>query len=677
MPLILKRISFSAGIISVLSGFFVILGYIIQNQTLKSVFSGFVAMNPATAMAFILGGVSTFLFNYKKTNNLFFKIGLFCAILVAAIGFVKLGSVIVGYDAYIDSYLFTEQLNLEAQTIGYVNRMAPNTAAAFLLTGIALLLLYKDKKERLAQLLSMGTFIIALLAILGYMYGVKNLIGFARYIPMALNTAVAFAVLSMGILCLRTTSGLMFLVTSKNAGGVVLRRLIPISILTPALVGYLGLMVEQKRIVTNELLLALVTVANIIIIAVFIWWIGNRLDYTDSKLKASYVMLEKKVTERTVELSLKKEKLAEDKARDEAVLSSIGDGLVTVDSEGKILMVNNAFEDLVGWTEEEVLGKLLSEVVEREDESGNIVPFKESILDKILFVDNTAVITGDWYYIRKDKTRFPAKGIVTPFILKGKTIGAVEVFHDITKEKEIDKAKTEFVSLASHQLRTPLTAINWYTEMILNGDVGKVMPYQKKYLEEIHQGNKRMIELVNTLLNVSRLELGKFNYHPELIVLKNVAENVLAELKPQILAQNITIDKNYDSLLSDIYTDPQMIIMIFQNLLGNAVKYVGANGKIILGISSLKSDILIKVWNNGSGIPKEAHPKIFTKLFRDDDAKQKVSDGNGLGLYIVKSIVENIGGKVWFESPTEKDGTGVAFYVTIPLDKVTKEMNII
>ncbi len=243
----------------------------------------------------------------------------------------------------------------------------------------------------------------------------------------------------------------------------------------------------------------------------------------------------------------------------------------------------------------------------------------------------------------------------------------------LRKAEATDKAKTEFVSLASHQLRTPLTAISWYTEMILRGDMGKVLPEQRKYLEEIYGGDQRMIKLVNTLLDVSRLELGTFTVRPEPIQLKDVAESVLAELHPQIIVQKITLDKHYDSNLPVIPADPQLIRMIFQNLLSNAIKYASVNSKIRFDISIQGPNALIKVWNNGAEIPKEAQPKIFTKFFRDDLARQKDSDGNGLGLYIVKSIVENSGGKIWFESAENK---GTTFYVTLPLDGMKKSPKV-
>ena len=129
------------------------------------------------------------------------------------------------------------------------------------------------------------------------------------------------------------------------------------------------------------------------------------------------------------------------------------------------------------------------------------------------------------------------------------------------------KTKTEFVSVVAHQLQAPLTAVSWYVKMILSGDVGQVTPDQKKYLEEIQKGNKRMIGLVNTLLNISRLELKTFKIEPESVDLVGVAESVLDDLKMQISVKKIVFTKNYDISLLKISTDSKLIRMVFQNLL--------------------------------------------------------------------------------------------------------------
>jgi len=399
--------------------------------------------------------------------------------------------------------------------------------------------------------------------------------------------------------------------------------------------------------------------------------VRRKLVVTANKLKSVHETLEKKVRERTI-------KIERAKAKDEAILASIGDGMVVVNKEGKVTYVNQAFEKMVGWKMQEVLGKYIVEVVPREDEKGNVVLFNERILTQVLSGENViADLTKPFYYIRKDKTRFPASSIVTPIVLENKIIGLVETFRDITKEKGIDKAKTEFISLASHQLRTPLTTISWYTEMLLSNDVGKVSADQRRYLGEIYQGTRRMVDLVNTLLDVSRLELGTFVAEPKMTDIILLAQSVLSEQKSVIDEKKLLIIHKFSKKASKFLIDPKLYQMIFQNLLSNAVKYTPVNGKIEFSISfDDRKNILVKMSDTGYGIPKNQQDKIFTKLFRADNVRDKDTDGTGLGLYIVKSIVENSGGKIWFKSEDSKasDNPGSTFYVNMPIVGMNKNV---
>lgn len=394
--------------------------------------------------------------------------------------------------------------------------------------------------------------------------------------------------------------------------------------------------------------------------------VRRKLVVTAKKLEELRETLEKKVLERTKDIK-------QDKIKDEALLESIGDGVVATDQNGKVIVINKSAEDLLGVTKIELIGKSFIRVVSQEDAQGNKIPDKLRPITLALSSEatTTTITTATYYFVRKNGTKFPAAITVTPFILDLKTVGAIIVFRDITKEKEIDKAKTEFVSLASHQLRTPLTTVSWYAEMILKGDVGKIIPEQRKYLEEIYRGNQRMIELVNTLLDVSRIELGTFIIKPTLTDIIALAQSVADEQKPEIKKKKLIIVENFSQDVPVFSTDPKLLRMIFQNLLINAVEYTPPGGKIEFGISldKGKKEIQIKISDTGYGIPKDQQHKIFTKLFRADNVREKDTDGTGLGLYIVKSIVENFGGKIWFESEENK---GTTFYVTLPLEGVKK-----
>ncbi len=369
------------------------------------------------------------------------------------------------------------------------------------------------------------------------------------------------------------------------------------------------------------------------------------------------------------------EELEEAKAQDEAILASIGDGLIVTDLTKRVLLVNKAAENMLGYTEQELLGKLWVAVVRPKEDNGEELPPDKLLLNKVMSSSSlivTATIADSYNFTKKNGEMFPVAVTASKVAIEGETVGAIVVFRDITKDKEIDKAKTEFVSLASHQLRTPLSAIRWYTEMLLAGDAGTLSEKQKKYLAEVQYGNQRMVSLVNALLNVSRLELGTFVIEPELIDIDDIAKSVIDEQRPQINEKKITFAYRVAPNVPKISADPKLLRIVFQNLLSNAVKYTPCGGAIELSISldKEKRHIAIQVVDTGYGIPENQQDKIFTKLFRADNVRDKDTDGTGLGLYIVKSIIEHSAGTIRFESEENK---GTTFYITLPIEGMKKK----
>ena len=238
-----------------------------------------------------------------------------------------------------------------------------------------------------------------------------------------------------------------------------------------------------------------------------------------------------------------------------------------------------------------------------------------------------------------------------------------EAERDIAHVRKIDKAKTEFVSLASHQLRTPLTSVSWYTEMLLSGDAGIFNEKQKEYLSEIYTGNRRMIDLVDDILNTSRIDMGTLLVNLKIVSLSKIAESVLTELAPLLLEKKLVIKKGFEAKLPKIKADPELIRIVFQNIISNALKYTPAGGSIAIGMKRQNSHVLIEISDSGYGIPEKQKSRIFTKMFRADNIRSKDTDGTGLGLYIVRAIVKQHGGRVWFESEENK---GTKFYVSLP-----------
>ena len=243
-------------------------------------------------------------------------------------------------------------------------------------------------------------------------------------------------------------------------------------------------------------------------------------------------------------------------------------------------------------------------------------------------------------------------------------IGTVEVFRDISKEKEIDKIKSEFMSLASHQLRTPPSIIGWYAEVLQSGDLGPLNEKQSDYVKEIYKANQRMIAIINSLLNVSRIEAGTFSISPKNIEIKEIIDETVKELESRF-NRTTELKKEYDPSLSAFQADPNIFQIIIDNLLSNAFKYTPPqNTKIEVAAKMEDDSLVLSVKDNGVGIPLKDRDRVFEKLFRADNAVSANPDGTGLGLYMIKKIIVNgLGGKIWFDS---EEGKGSTFYVSIP-----------
>ncbi|HRZ30504.1 MAG TPA: ATP-binding protein [Candidatus Paceibacterota bacterium] len=373
------------------------------------------------------------------------------------------------------------------------------------------------------------------------------------------------------------------------------------------------------------------------------------------------------------------ESLARDLQKFRLAVDDASDHIVITDSEGIILYANKAVEKITGFKNEEILGKKAGD----GNTWGGLMEHSFYVkLWQIIKTDKKSFV-GEINNRRKSGENYTVLASISP-VLDQKTKEVkffVGIERDITKEKQVDKAKTEFVSLASHQLRTPLSTIRWYVEMILSGDMGKVNDKQRKYIEEIDNANQRMIDLVNALLNTSRIELGTFTVEPELVDPKQIIRQALEELQEKVQKKNLIIKDDSDPNIPLLPLDPRLTHIIFQNLLSNATKYTLPGGSINWAVkladpvmSRLPPDrkyILIKVADTGVGIPPEAIPRIYEKLYRADNVRNFDPDGTGLGLYLTKSIVDSVGGQIWFDSVV---GRGTTFYVALLLAGMKKRV---
>ena len=243
-------------------------------------------------------------------------------------------------------------------------------------------------------------------------------------------------------------------------------------------------------------------------------------------------------------------------------------------------------------------------------------------------------------------------------VKKGRA-GLATIF-DITKEKELDRAKTQFVSLASHQLRSPIVTVKWYVEMLLSGDLGPLNEKQLDYISRLGKVNQSMTELVETLLSISRIEIGALAIDKKRVNVPKIIDDILPELETVRKQNNVKIIRQYDGNLTDIEGDPRLLRIVIQNLISNALKYARQDGTVEIRLKESWSERSIIITDDGIGIPENEQDKIFTKLFRASNARTlEGNDGTGLGLYLVKSIMEALGGSISFFSKENRGSTFV------------------
>ncbi|MBU0732448.1 PAS domain-containing protein [Patescibacteria group bacterium] len=352
--------------------------------------------------------------------------------------------------------------------------------------------------------------------------------------------------------------------------------------------------------------------------------------------------------------------LAKDLEKYKLAVDNASDHIIITNPDGLVIYMNDAAQRITGFDRKEILGKKAG----TKENWGGLMDedfYKE--LWKGIKKSKKPFI-GGLINQRKNGDQYDAAVNIVPIINERKEVEFfVGIERDITREKEVDRAKTEFVSLASHQLQTPLTSINWFSEMLLEQDAGKLNPEQNDFVKSIHESNQRMIDLVNGLLNVSRLEHGTFTIEPQLDDITKIADSVLRELEVRSKKGKIKVTKKYDKI-PKIKVDPKLMRIILQNLLSNAIKYTPPKGKVDLEMKVKKPNVLITVKDTGYGIPTHQQDKMFSKLFRADNVREKDTEGTGLGLYIVKQILDNSGGTISFKSVENK---GTTFSVTIPL----------
>lgn len=341
-----------------------------------------------------------------------------------------------------------------------------------------------------------------------------------------------------------------------------------------------------------------------------------------------------------------------------AIIENLTDGILLLNKKNQVEIISPPVVDFFRKEKESVVGRDVSELFSGED----LKQLKETLLDgeigkKVKQVFRQGVSVGN----RLDLE------VTTVFLKTGsEEKGVLIIFHDVTRDKLVERMKTEFVSIAAHQLRTPLSAIKWTLRMVLDGDTGPLSTEQKELLEKTYVSNERMISLINDLLNVSRIEEGRFLYKQAPGQLEEVVKTVVESSNELFKMKKVSMSMDIPSDIPPVNMDKEKIELAVQNLIENAAKYTPEGGSIHITMEKHEAEVVFQIKDTGVGIPESEHERIFTKFFRGDNVIKMETEGSGLGLYTTRNIIDAHRGKIWFES---KEGKGTTFFFSLPYIK--------
>jgi NtrC-family two-component system sensor histidine kinase KinB len=381
----------------------------------------------------------------------------------------------------------------------------------------------------------------------------------------------------------------------------------------------------------------------------------KRVDSERTELTRKYDTVIKEKSENE-EIAWKKYKrVLADKKKTEAVIRSIAEGLVVVDAEGKVIMMNPAAEKLLGVLRKDKVGKPVLENL-KDEQLVSLVKGSPGEEDREIELvsqrdDTKKVIRASTAVIENEN---------------GETVGMVSVLSDITKQKELDQMKSNFVASVSHELRTPLVAMEKSISMMLEKAAGPVSETQEQFLSIAERNLKRLSLLINDLLDLSKLEAGKMEFKRENQSIEKVINESIENLNTWAKTKSINIESKIQGGLPKVNIDPNRIIQVLNNLIGNAIKFTPQGGNITVEANLRKEiqQIEVSVQDTGFGLAADELDKVFDKFYQIAERAPTDLSGTGIGLSIAKEIVELHGGKIWVES---EQGRGAKFTFTLPL----------
>jgi PAS domain S-box-containing protein len=376
------------------------------------------------------------------------------------------------------------------------------------------------------------------------------------------------------------------------------------------------------------------------------------------------------ISEQSQELGQMLRLQQEESIRRQAILTSIADGVVVNDAEGRVILVNPAAELILDTSSEQLIGRdfhVLFSVFGAQSRT------KASEAMQMLLNSSASEVSKPFKTVMEIDERIVHAHLSPVRTRDGSFLGVVATLRDVTKEVEADRAKSEFISTVSHELRTPMTAIKGYTDLLHGEVVGPINSDQKRFLSIIKNNTDRLTALINDLLDISRVETGRVRFEPQAVQIGDVIADVVSALAGQAEVKNQSLTYEIVGGLPEIMGDRDRLNQVLTNLIGNAIHYTPHGGMIEVRAYHVENAVRVDVRDTGIGIAPDDMGRIFERFYRADHPLVQETSGTGLGLSIVRMFVEMHGGRVWVESRRNK-GSTFTFILPLPVQDGEEEV---
>jgi len=352
-----------------------------------------------------------------------------------------------------------------------------------------------------------------------------------------------------------------------------------------------------------------------------------------------------------------------------AMIRSIEDPAISYSNDFEIILVNPAMERFSGLSRKELIGKIIKPELSNDNRYGFFTKLIFPSLAPIV-LERSADIYPQTIKVKFDEPKELTLEIVTTKVIdeQGNVFGFLKVIHDLTKEEALQKTQKDFITVAAHQLRTPLSGLSWVFELLAKKEIGSLTPEQEQAIDQGKKAVAESLKTVEDLLSAAQIEEGKFGFQFIVADLSKIIEDVFTKFEPSAQKDNVKlIFYRPNFKLEPFVMDSMRVKLVLEILVDNAIKYNVKNGEVRVKIASIpnKSFVGISVEDTGMGIDPEDTSKLFTKFFRAQKVMKEKTSGIGLGLYLAKNIIERHGGKIWVQSVA---GRGSTFTFTLPLD---------